>query len=400
MTDTPLDPVALDPVALAQDLIRCPSVTPRDAGALGVLERELTRLGFTCTRFPFGEGDARVANLYARRGTSAPNFAFAGHVDVVPPGNASEWQSDPFSAELRDGMLWGRGAADMKGAIAAMVAAVEQVSEDGKVPGSISFLITGDEEGPAVHGTEPLLAAIEARGERIDHCLVGEPTNPERLGTTVKNGRRGSLNAKVRVEGRQGHVAYPHIASNPVPALLDFLQDLRARVLDRGNTFFQPSNLEVTSIDVGNAPHNVIPAEARAQFNIRFNTEHRGDDLKAWIREVAASQSTDCTLHLDLRVTGEAFLTEPSAFTALVQDAVEAETGLRPELSTGGGTSDARYITHHCPVVEFGLVGATMHQVDERVAAGDIDTLANIYAEILRRYFKAFAGEATTDAAA
>ena len=375
-----------DALSLAQDLIRCESVTPRDAGALDVLETELTRLGFACTRYPFGEGEHRVDNLYARRGTASPNFCFAGHVDVVPPGEVAKWREAPFAAEVRDGELWGRGAADMKGAIAAFVAAVERV---GDVPGSISFLITGDEEGPAENGTDKLLDAVVASGEVIDHCLVGEPTNPTTLGTTIKNGRRGSCNVKVAVRGVQGHVAYPHLAKNPVPVLMDLLGRLMSRELDRGNAAFQPSNLEVTSVDVGNPAHNVIPEIARAQFNIRFNTEHRGDQLKAWIAGVAADMEAEFGLdvELDIRVTGEAFLTEPSPFTTLIQDAVEARTGRRPELSTNGGTSDARYITRVCPVVEFGLVGATMHKVDERVAVADIATLTDIYADVLRRYF-------------
>ena len=381
-----------DALPLAQELIRCESVTPVDAGALDVLEREVARMGFACTRYPFGEGEHRVDNLYARKGNASPNFCFAGHVDVVPPGEAAKWREAPFAAEVRDGMLWGRGAADMKGAIAAFIAAVERIlASGGDVPGSVSFLITGDEEGPAENGTDKLLDAVVASGEVIDHCLVGEPTNPDRLGTTIKNGRRGSLNAKVTVTGRQGHVAYPERAKNPVPVMMEFLSRLLARELDRGNDFFQPSNLEVTSIDVANPAHNVIPESARAQFNIRFNTEHRGDDLKAWIRDVAAEveAETGLAIALDLRVTGEAFLTEPSPFTALLQDAVESKTGTRPELSTGGGTSDARYITRVCPVVEFGLVGATMHQVDERVAVADIATLTDIYEDVLRRYFAA-----------
>ena len=376
-------------VELAQSLIRLPSVTPREAGTLDLLQGELEALGFSCHRYPFGTGAERVDNLYARRGRAAPNFCFAGHVDVVPTGDAARWQAPPFSGEVRDGQLWGRGAADMKGAIAAMVEAVRRVAD---VPGSVSFLFTGDEEGPARHGTEPLLAAITASGEVLDHCLVGEPTNPDRMGTTIKNGRRGSFNCEVTATGRQGHVAYPHRAANPVPVLMDFLSALRARELDGGNAHFQPSNLEVTSVDVGNAAHNVIPEVATAKFNIRFNTEHRGAKLKTWTRELAEHHSTDgVSLALAVRVTGEAFLTEPSAFTALVQDAVEAKTGTRPELSTSGGTSDARYITRYCPVVEFGLVGATMHQVDERVDVADIDRLAAIYADVLRRYFAAFA---------
>ena len=381
-------------LSLAQDLIRLPSVTPAEEGTLDLLERHLSGLGFTCTRYPFGDGQHRVDNLYARRGTEAPNFCFAGHVDVVPAGAHEDWQAAPFSAEVRDGQLWGRGAADMKGAIAAMLEAVERfVTANPDHPGSISFLITCDEEGPAEHGTEPLLEAITAAGETLSHCLVGEPTNPDRLGTMIKNGRRGSLNGKVTVTGKQGHVAYTHRAANPVPVIMAFLQRLLDRELDTGNAFFQPSNLEVTSIDVGNPAHNVIPSAARAQFNIRFNTEHRGDDLKAWIRETAAAvaEETGLSIDLDLRVTGEAFLTDPSRFTALVQDAVEIRTDLRPELSTNGGTSDARYITNYCPVVEFGLVGATMHQVDERVDVADIATLTDIYEDVLSRYFREFA---------
>lgn len=377
-------------VEFAAELIRKPSITPIDAGALDILQSRLEGMGFSCTRYPFGEGADRVDNLYARLGKDAPNFCFAGHTDVVPVGDTAKWTAEPFAGEIRDGELWGRGAADMKGAIAAFVAALEGLLKSGWTPsGSISFLITGDEEGPAVNGTDKLLQAIVAEGETIDHCLVGEPTNPDALGDMIKNGRRGSLNAKMTVTGQQGHVAYPHRASNPVPVMMDVLGRVLARHLDDGNEFFQPSNLEVTSIDVGNTAHNVIPEVVRAQFNIRFNTEHRGDDLKAWIRdEVAKVQAEfDGEIDADLRVTGEAFLTEPNDFTTKLQDAVETVTGRRPELSTSGGTSDARYITHYAPVVEFGLVGATMHQVNERVDVADIETLVEIYATLLERYF-------------
>ncbi len=377
-------------VALAQDLIRRPSVTPIDAGAMDVLQARLEAMGFVCRRYPFGEGEDRVDNLYARLGTRAPNFCFAGHTDVVPSGDEDKWSSAPFAGHVKDGQLWGRGAADMKGAIAAFVAALESLFSEGWAPkGSVSFLITGDEEGPAVNGTDKLLKAIAAEGEVIDHCLVGEPTNPDALGDMIKNGRRGSLNAKITVTGHQGHVAYPHRASNPVPVLMTFLTALLARHLDDGNASFQPSNLEVTSIDVGNKAHNVIPEVAKAQFNIRFNTEHRGEDLKAWIMGVVQEVQAAFNGHIeaDLRVTGEAFLTEPCAFTAGLQDAVEAVTGRRPELSTSGGTSDARYITHYAPVAEFGLVGATMHQVNERVNTADIETLTQIYRHVLSRYF-------------
>ena len=376
--------------ALAQALIQKPSITPIDAGALDVLQNRLEPLGFRCTRYPFGEGDDRVDNLYARLGTAAPNFCFAGHTDVVPIGDAEKWDAGPFAGEIKNGQLWGRGAADMKGAIAAFVTALENLMATGWTPkGSISFLITGDEEGPAVNGTDKLLKAITATGETIDHCLVGEPTNPDALGDMIKNGRRGSLNAKITVTGTQGHVAYPHRASNPVPVMMTLLTRLLSRELDAGNAFFQPSNLEVTSIDVGNTAHNVIAESAKAQFNIRFNNEHRGDDLKTWIREEleAVNSGFSGKIEADLRVTGEAFLTEPCKFTTAVQNAVETVTGRRPELSTSGGTSDARYITHYAPVVEFGLVGATMHQVNERVDVQDIDTLTHIYAALLKDYF-------------
>ncbi len=383
-------PSIFDPVDLTRQLIQCPSVTPLDAGALDVVEDHLAALGFVCTRYPFGEGEDRVDNLYARFGDQAPNFCYAGHTDVVPPGDLTRWSAEPFAASIRDGQLWGRGAADMKGSIAAFIAAVTRLIQSGWGPGgSISFLITGDEEGPAINGTDKLLQAITETGEVIDHCLVGEPTNPDQLGDMIKNGRRGSLNAKVTVSGVQGHVAYPHRASNPIPPLVTFLSHLQERHLDGGNDFFQPSNLEVTSIDVANPAHNVIPETARAQFNIRFNTEHRGDELKAWIEKEAAAVEAahECRIELDLRVTGEAFLTEPSAFTTLVQDSVELVTGRRPDLSTSGGTSDARYITHYAPVVEFGLVGATIHQIDERVDVADIETLTEIYTQILQAYF-------------
>ena len=377
-----------NPLPLAQALIRRPSITPADAGALGVLEAALEQLGFACRRYPFGEVD----NLYARRGTASPCFLFAGHTDVVPPGAEADWQKPPFAAEAGDdGMLWGRGAADMKGAIAAMVASVQRLlDESGEPDGSIAFLITGDEEGPAIHGTKAVLAVLAEEGERFDHCLVGEPTNPNVLGDTIKSGRRGSLNCTLTVTGRQGHVAYPERAENPIPALLNVLSRLLARKLDDGVSPFQPSNLEVTSIDVGNPTTNVIPASATARFNIRFNIAHTGDQLSTWIREEAAMVDLDFdgTITADIHVTGEAFLTPASPFTTLLQDCIQAETGRRPALTTGGGTSDARFIQLYAPVAEFGLVGATMHQVDERVPVSDIETLTAIYTRILTRYFK------------
>ncbi|MEA1943568.1 MAG: succinyl-diaminopimelate desuccinylase [Pseudomonadota bacterium] len=376
-----------NPLPIAQALIRRPSVTPADEGALDVLQGALEAMGFACRRYPFGEVD----NLYARLGTGSPCFMFAGHTDVVPPGDEASWQRAPFAADEADGVLWGRGAADMKGAIAAMVAAVKRhLDAAGQPDGSIAFLITGDEEGPAVNGTKAVLKALDAEGERFDHCLVGEPTNPNTLGDTIKSGRRGSLNCEIAVIGRQGHVAYPERAENPIPRLLTLLERLLARKLDDGAPHFQPSNLEVTTVDVGNPTTNVIPAEARARFNIRFNINHKGADLTRWIEDEAAKveMNFDGEVKTDIRVSGEAFLTPAGPFTTLLQDCVEAETGRRPALTTGGGTSDARFIQAYGPVAEFGLVGATMHQVNERVPVGDIESLTRIYTRILDRYFK------------
>lgn len=389
MADTHDTSTLTDPLELARRLIQAPSVTPADEGALDVLAEALETLGFTVTRHRFEEVD----NLYARLGAAAPVFCFAGHTDVVPPGPAAQWTHAPFAADIDGGVLWGRGASDMKGAIAAMVAGTARFLEQSGAPqGSIAFLITGDEEGPAVNGTKKLLEAISAAGETLDHCLVGEPTNPHVLGETIKAGRRGSLNGVATVTGRQGHVAYPEKAENPIPVLTAFLERLTARRLDDGAPHFQASNLEVTSIDVDNPAHNVIPGEARAKFNIRFNTNHAGDDLKRWIEDEAkgAEFNTACAIHLDLKVTGEAFLTPPGPFTDLVKAAVSEATGREPALTTGGGTSDARFIKDYCPVVEFGLVGETMHQIDERVDAADITRLSTVYADILSRYFKAF----------
>ena len=375
-----------NPLPIAQALIQRPSITPRDEGALGVVQDALEAMGFDCRRYPFGEVD----NLYARLGTAEPCFLFAGHTDVVPPGAETAWQQPPFGAHAEDGMLWGRGAADMKGAIAAMIASVRRFLDAAGTPdGSIAFLITGDEEGPAIHGTKAVLKALEAEGEHFSHCLVGEPTNPNALGDTIKSGRRGSLNCTLTVTGRQGHVAYPERAENPIPRLMGLLERLNARVLDEGAPHFQPSNLEITSVDVGNPTTNVIPAEATARFNIRFNIKHTGDELTHWIEDEAAKAGLGFNgkVRADIHVTGEAFLTPAGAFTSLLQDSIEAETGRRPALTTGGGTSDARFIQAYCPVAEFGLVGATMHQVDERVPVSDIETLTKIYTRILTRYF-------------
>ena len=375
---------------MACTLMAKPSVTPREAGALDYMEDVLKGMGFQTWRYPFGEGDARVDNLYARLGEAAPNFCFAGHVDVVPAGDMAAWISEPYQGTLKDGKLIGRGAADMKGAIAAYMAALDVKLKGGWRPkGSLSFLITCDEEGAAINGTRKLLEAITETGEVIDDCLVGEPTNPQTMGEMIKNGRRGSINTVISVQGHQGHVAYPHRAVNPVPALLDILSRLQARHLDEGTEFFQPSNLEITTIDVGNPTENVIPGEATARFNIRFNTLHTGASLTAWIEEIIAQVAKDFDGEItgEIRVSGEAFLTEPGKLTHVVGQATEAVTGRVPALSTSGGTSDARFITHYANVCEFGLVGATMHQVNEHVAVSDIETLVKIYDGVLTRYF-------------
>jgi succinyl-diaminopimelate desuccinylase len=375
----------VDPVALAQALIRRPSVTPADEGAMDLLQGELERLGFACRRMKFGD----IENLYARRGTERPNLCFAGHTDVVPAGDAQAWASGPFEAEIRDGELHGRGAVDMKSAIAAFVAAVSAV----QTKGSISFLITGDEEGIAQDGTKKVVEALAAEGEVIDHCIVGEPTSAAQLGDMVKIGRRGSVNAWITVEGRQGHVAYPHKAANPIRVLIPLLERLQARVLDDGYEGFQPSNLEVTTIDVGNTATNVIPATAKARLNIRFNPGHKGAELVQWIESEchAAEQGFDGRIELTTIISGEAFLTQEGPFTEVVASAVEEALGRKPELSTTGGTSDARFIRSLCPVVEFGLVGTTMHMVDERTPTAEIADLARAYQRIIERYFDRFA---------
>jgi succinyl-diaminopimelate desuccinylase len=376
----------IDPVKFAAELIQCPSVTPKDAGALDLLQAELETLGFSCTRYPFEEVD----NLYARLGSNAPNFCYAGHTDVVPVGAVMDWRHNPFGGEIEDGKLWGRGAADMKGGIASFVAAVAELRADDWFPdGSISLLITGDEEGPALNGTKKVLEAITEAGEKIDHCLVGEPTNPNTLGEMIKIGRRGSLNGVITANGTQGHVAYPDLAGNPVPALLRVLTALSSKKLDDGNDNFQPSNLEITSIDVNNPAHNVIPQSASAKFNIRFNTEHNGEDLVRWIeREIAGvERDFDGEIEADLKLPGLPFLTTPCRFTDLIVNAVKEVTGRTPELSTSGGTSDARFITHYAPVVEFGLIGATIHKVNEHTRITDINMLTQIYKHLLKAYF-------------
>ena len=374
------------PLALARALIRCESVTPADGGALDVLQGALETLGFTCHRLPFEEpGTAPVDNLYARRDEGRPNFCFAGHTDVVPVGDRELWTREPFAARVDDGVLYGRGASDMKGAIAAFVAAVARLDAARAGAGSISLLITGDEEGPAVNGTRKVLDWLAARGETLDVCLVGEPTNPEELGEMVKIGRRGSLNGTLRVEGRQGHVAYPTLAENPLPRLVALLNALLGLPLDEGTEHFQPSRLELTTIDVGNRATNVIPGAAAARFNVRFNDRHTGTGLERTIR--ACLDATGEAYELAIEVSGEAFLTPPGRLSAIIADSVAAVTGRTPTLSTTGGTSDARFIKDHCPVAEFGLLSRTMHRTDECVPVEAIERLADIYLGILERYF-------------
>jgi succinyl-diaminopimelate desuccinylase len=381
-----------DALSIARDLIRCPSVTPADAGALGVLEHVLNAAGFTCHRVTFSEpGTADVDNLYARIGTDGPHITFAGHTDVVPPGDESAWSVGAFSGEVKDGFLHGRGAVDMKGGIAcAVAAALDYLAVyGGKPKGSISFLITGDEESIAINGTVKLAAWAAARGEKFDHCILGEPSNVRELGDTIKIGRRGSLNGILTVSGRQGHVAYPDRAENPVRGIVTLVNALMSEPLDQGSAHFQPSNLEFTSIDVGNPTVNLIPGEARARFNIRFNDCHTQASLKQLIEQRAATAAAG-RIRFSLQwepSNADVFVVETGPFTDLVAGAITEVTKRKPEFSTTGGTSDARFIKNYCPVVEFGLVGQTMHQTDERVPLADLAALTAIYRRVLEKYF-------------
>lgn len=380
------DPAGLtklaDPVGLAAELIKCASVTPDDAGARDLLAGWLRQLGFDCHDVDSASGGPLIRNLYARRGTTGPNFCFAGHTDVVPVGGAG-WSVDPFAGAILKERLYGRGATDMKGAIACFVAATARFLAQGDSAGSISLLITGDEEGPAVDGTVKVLDWLAARGERLDACVVGEPTNPNRLGEMMKIGRRGSMNGRLTVFGTQGHAAYPHLADNPIPRLLAMLNALTAQPLDHGSPHFQPSTLTLTTVDVGNKATNVIAAEARAGFNIRFNDLHSGASLEQWVRHTLDSVGGEYELVVE--ISGESFLTAPGPLSQAVADCVEAVSGIRPEASTTGGTSDARFIKNHCPVLEFGLVSQTMHKVDEHVLLSDLEALTRIYQGVLER---------------
>jgi succinyl-diaminopimelate desuccinylase len=371
----------IDPVALTADLIRCPSVTPADAGAQDVLTQALEAQGFTVHRFTSGAAPhGPIENLVAIRGHGAPHFAFAGHSDVVPAGQG--WTGGAFAPEIRGDLLYGRGAVDMKGAIGAFIAAAARVAGHA---GTLSLLITGDEEGPAVHGTRAIIDWMAESGIRPDMVLVGEPTSAQQLGDTIKIGRRGSINAWITVPGTQGHVAYPHLADNPVSRLVRILDRLQRWHLDDGNAWFQPSNLEITEIEVGNPATNIIPGSARARLNIRFNDEQAGHALEAEIRRVVAEEAPRATV--EAQISGEAFLTEPGALSDLVAGAIRDVTGVEAELSTTGGTSDARFLSRIAPTVEFGLLNATMHKLDEAVAVEDLRVLADIYAAVLGKVF-------------
>jgi len=374
----------IDPAILTADLIRCASVTPQEGGALQLLERLLAAHGFQCTRVDRGE----VPNLFARWG-KGKTFGFNGHTDVVPVGDLKAWSVDPFGAESRDGFLYGRGATDMKSGVAAFAAAAIDFVKESPPDGSVVLAITGDEEGPAKDGTVALLDWMQAQGERMDHCLVGEPTCPDVMGDMIKIGRRGSMNGYFTVTGVQGHAAYPHRANNPLPAMARLIDQLSTASLDAGTEHFDASTLAVVTMDTGNPATNVIPAQCRATVNIRFNDAHSGASLTNWLQEHAdkVAKAFDVRIDLDVVISGESFITPPGELSDLVAHAVQVETNRTPVLSTSGGTSDARFVQHHCPVVEFGLVGKTMHQVDERVEIAQIHQLKSIYTRILRDYF-------------
>ncbi len=384
---------------ILRELIRCPSVTPHEGGALGYLEKELTALGFHVERMTFSdENTPDVENLYARIGDSAPHIMFAGHTDVVPIGNAGDWSSEAFSGDVKDGVMLGRGAVDMKGGIACFLSAVEAHLSSNELKGSISFLITGDEEGPSINGTDKLLKWAAEKGETWDACIVGEPSNPKQIGDVIKNGRRGSLSGRVTVKGVQGHAAYPHLSDNPVRGMADLLNALLETPFDEGTEMFQPTNLEVTSVDVGNQATNVIAAKATAIFNIRFNDLWTGDAVKQEInrrfqegaKRDIIRKGKDTAVNFEIEWIGRVspvFLTKDDTLIGTLSEAIKQVTGKTPELSTGGGTSDARFIKDYCPVVEFGLVGQTMHQVDERTPLSDVDKLTAVYEKFLQNYF-------------
>jgi succinyl-diaminopimelate desuccinylase len=373
---------------LAQALIRCRSVTPEDGGSLDTLQAALESIGFTCHRLTFSDANTPdVHNMYARIGSGAPNFCFAGHTDVVPVGNEAGWTVDPFGAEVIHGVLYGRGATDMKTAVACFTDAAARflARTGGSFNGSISLLITGDEEGPAINGTRKVLQWMQENGETIDACLVGEPTNPTVLGEMAKIGRRGSLSGWLEVHGVQGHTAYPHLADNPIPRLLKMLTAINDEALDEGTDHFQPTNLQITTVDVGNSATNIIPGSVRAAFNIRYNDLHTSESLMSWLRSKCDAIGGD--YDIEFHVTGDAFLTAPGPFSDLIANSIKSVTGREPDLSTTGGTSDARFIKDFCPVAEFGLISQTMHKLDERVAIADLENLTDIYEAVLDGYF-------------
>lgn len=378
---------SIDPVDLTAKLVRCPSVTPADGGAQDVLFNLLTEAGFDCAWADRGG----IKNLFARWGNkgNTRSFGFNGHTDVVPIGNEADWTMPPFGAEIKDGIMYGRGTTDMKSGVAAFTAAAIDFVRDTPPDGSIVLAITGDEEAEGIDGTRALLDYMQEAGERMDVCLVGEPTCPNKMGEMIKIGRRGSLNAHFRVIGKQGHAAYPHRANNPMPAMMRLMDQLASHQLDEGTDHFDPSTLAIVTVDTGNPATNVIPAETRATVNIRFNDKHSGDSLTTWLEEQAAAirDSFGVQVELKVKISGESFITPPGELSDLVSKAVQAETGVTPELSTSGGTSDARFMKHHCPVVEFGLVGQSMHEVDENVEVAQIHQLKSIYTRILKDYF-------------
>lgn len=375
--------MSIDPIILSQDLIKCPSVTPNDAGALDVLEKALTSIGFECTRLPFSEeGTPDIDNLFARRGTKSPHICYAGHTDVVPIGDLNDWKHDPFTAIIEDGILYGRGASDMKCGIASFVAAVSEMDD---FEGSISLLITGDEEGPAINGTVKMLKWLEEHNQVPDMCIVGEPTNTNEIGEMAKIGRRGSLNGTLTVHGTQGHVAYQHLADNPIPRLIKILDDLNNWEIDQGNDFFDPTNLEIVTIDVANKASNVIPMNATAKFNIRFNSEQNADGLTKIITNICKTHSENHTL--DINVSGDSFLTPKGNLSDLIEQGIKEITGKTVEFSTTGGTSDARFIKNYCPVIEFGLINKTIHKVNECAKVSDIILLKDIYLSSIRKIF-------------
>ena len=383
--------VKINELQLAKHLIKFQSITPRDAGAINFLSKQLKSLGFTCKILEFKDKKSKpIKNLYARLGKKGPNLCYAGHTDVVPPGNIKDWTVNPFRPSVKKNHLIGRGANDMKSSIACFVSAVNKFLKKGRFRGSISFLITGDEEGFAINGTKKVVEYLKKKKEKIDFCIVGEPTNPNKLGEMIKIGRRGSLSGKIEISGVQGHVAYPHLSNNPINTLINICKKLKQKKLDKGNKNFQPSNLEFTTINVDNKAHNVIPARARAQFNIRYNNFHTANSLKKKINFLVKKicKSNRCKFKIEFIANGDSFLTKPEKTIFMAKKIIKKITKITPRFSTTGGTSDARFIRKIAPCLEFGLVGKTMHKVDESVPLSDLKKLSNIYLNILENYFK------------